>query len=37
MAIVAFCAMLVALAVLAVRCYQVKLNWKVVKEGEVKG
>ena len=37
MAIVAFCAMLVALAVLAVKRYQIRFNWKVVKEGEVKG
>ena len=32
MAIIAFCAMLVAIAVLAVRRYQIRFNWKVVKE-----
>ena len=34
MAIVAFCAMLVAIAVLAVRRYQIRFNWKMVKEKE---
>lgn len=34
MAIIAFCAMLVAIAVLAVRRYQIRFNWKVVKEIE---
>ncbi len=34
MSIVAFCAMLVALVVLAVRRYQIRFNWKVVKESE---
>jgi len=32
MAIVAFCAMLAAIAVLAIRRYQIRFNWKVVKE-----
>jgi MFS family permease len=37
MAIIAFCAMLVAMGVLAVRRYQIRFNWKVVKENEDKG
>jgi sugar phosphate permease len=37
MAIIAVCAMLVAISVLVVRRYQIRFNWKVVKEDEVKG
>jgi predicted MFS family arabinose efflux permease len=37
MAVIAFCAMLIAMAVLAVKRYQLKFNWRMVKEDEVKG
>jgi hypothetical protein len=36
MSIIGFCAMLVALGVIAVKRYQIRFNWKVVKENNIK-